>query len=132
MHLGEGLVQAGTLGPALGAWLPNLALAGLAAVLLVRALRDRVGGHAFDRPLIREWRLFGWLRSERADRLFRGPRRLALPRYVSRRFLELLALSFSVLFVAYLLIDVLDRLAWFTRYEATPLEVTPNLIFSDT
>jgi LPS export ABC transporter permease LptG/LPS export ABC transporter permease LptF len=123
MQLGEGLVQAGTLGPALGAWLPNILLGVLAGALLVRALRERVGGHAFDRPLQRSWRILGWLRSAPAEGVFRGPRRLALPRYVSMRFLELVALSFAVLFVAYLLIDVLDRLEWFTRHEATALGV---------
>lgn len=123
MQLGEGLVQAGTLGPALGAWLPNLLLAALAGVLLVRALRERVGGHAFDRPLQRDWRILGWLRRAREEGVFRGPRRLALPRYVSKRFLELMALSFAVLFVAYLLIDVLDRLEWFSRHEASAMGV---------
>jgi LPS export ABC transporter permease LptG/LPS export ABC transporter permease LptF len=123
MQLGEGLVQAGTLGAALGAWLPNIAIALLAGVLLVRALRQRVGGYAFDRPIQREWRLLGWLRSKRDDTVMRGPHRLALPRYVSKRFLELLALSFAVLFVAYLLIDILDRLEWFTRHEASALGV---------
>lgn len=123
MQLGEGLVQAGTLGPAMGAWLPNLLLTSLALVLLVRALRERVGGHAFDRPIQRDWRFLGRLRVAASDRVFRGPRRLALPRYVSKRFLELVALSFAILFVAYLLIDVLDRLDWFTRHEATALEV---------
>ena len=37
------------------------------------------------------------------------------------RFLQLVCLSFSVLFVAYLLIDVMDRLDWFAEHGATGL-----------
>lgn len=122
MQLAEGLVQAGSIGVALGAWLPNLTLGAVATVLLLRLFRERVLGHAFDRPQPRR----RWLPrfSDREPQPFRRrPRRYALPRYVGARFLELLLLSFSVLFVAYLLIDVMDRLSWFTRNDATALEV---------
>jgi lipopolysaccharide export system permease protein len=118
MQLAEGLAQGRTLGVALAAWLPNLVIALLATGLLLRALRERVAGQAFDRPHRRSWRP-----RRGGERVERGPRAYALPRYVGGRFLQLLLLSFSVLFVAYLLIDVMDRLAWFTRHGATPLEV---------
>jgi lipopolysaccharide export LptBFGC system permease protein LptF len=49
VQLSEGLMQAGRVGIALGAWLPNLLLSALAAVLLVRALRERALGKGFDR-----------------------------------------------------------------------------------
>src|SRR5690606_24954068 len=37
--------------------------------------------------------------------------------------LELLLLCFGALLVAYLVIDVLDNLKWFTKYKSTPDEV---------
>ena len=120
MQLAEGLAQGGALGVALAAWLPNLVLGVLAAMLLFRTLRERVVGHVFDRPQRRDRRWIPWPKSELRRR---GPRRHALLRYVAGRFLELLLLSFSVLFVAYLLIDVMDRLSWFTRHGATTVEV---------
>jgi lipopolysaccharide export system permease protein len=50
-------------------------------------------------------------------------RSFALPRYVAGRFAQLALLSFGVLFVAYFLIDVMDRLEWFARYRATGVEI---------
>ena len=116
MQLAEGLVQGGTIGPVLGAWLPNLVLTGVAVGLLVRALRSRVASHVFDRPRV----------SARASA--EGPGRVrshryALARYVGVRFLQLVGLSFAVLFVAYFLIDLMDRLRWFAQHEATAIEV---------
>ncbi len=120
MQLAEGLVQGGTLGVALPVWLPNIVLGVLATVLLLRTLREHVVGHVFEPPQRRERRWIPWRRSEPR---WRGPRRYALLRYITARFLELLLLSFSVLFVAYLLIDVMDRLSWFARHGATTVEV---------
>jgi len=120
MQLAEGLVQGGTVGPGLGAWLPNLVLVGVAAALLLRVLRSRVAGLSFDRPRV------STLRSKegpaRAARRVRS-HRYALPRYVGVRFLQLVGLSFAVLFVAYFLIDLMDRLRWFAQHEATAIEV---------
>jgi lipopolysaccharide export system permease protein len=109
VQFSEGLVQARTLGPGLGAWMPNLVLVMVATVLLFRALRERVAGSAFDRPLVRSWSLR--LRKSNDESTRTRPHRLALQRYIGGRFLYLVFLSFSVLFVAYLLIDVMDRLA---------------------
>jgi lipopolysaccharide export system permease protein len=53
----------------------------------------------------------------------RRPRRYPLPRYIAGRFIRLATLSFAILLVAYLLIDIMDRLAWFSQYRATGLEV---------
>lgn len=117
----EGLVQGGIVSVALGAWLPNLFLAGVAAVLLARALRERVAGYSFGRTRSGSLRLRIGRQESGA---WRGrAHRYALPRYVASRFLQVLALSFSVLFVAYFLIDMMDRLAWFTQHQATPIEV---------
>jgi lipopolysaccharide export system permease protein len=49
--------------------------------------------------------------------------RFVLPRYVARRFLQMAALGFATLLVAYLLVDVLERLEFFARYAATAQEV---------
>ena len=118
LQLGDGLVQGGVAGVVLGAWLPNLVLAVVAAVLLVRALRERSLGKTFERPHLR-LRRSAETESERRMRT----RSLALPRYVARRFAQLALLAFAVLFVAYLLIDVMDRLEWLARYRATGVEI---------
>ena len=120
IQLSEGLVQGGTLGPAAAAWLPNAILAVLAVALFARALGDR--------RLPAERGLAGRLESPAAARAAalheREPRlhRFALARYVAGRFLQLAGLTFSALFAAYLLIDVMDRLEWFARHGATGLE----------
>jgi lipopolysaccharide export system permease protein len=120
VQLGEGMIQGGVAGVALGAWLPNLVLAAIAAVLLVRVLRERALGRSFERPQLR------LRRKVSAETLReRGLRThsLALPRYVAGRFAKLALLAFGVLFVAYLLIDVMDRVEWFARYRATGPEM---------
>ncbi len=118
MQLGEGLVQARLLGPALGAWLANLSMGALALLLLLHARRQGALGSSFERSPLRRRRL----------RRAAGPgrqriRRHALPRYVAGRALQLLGLSFAILFVAYFLIDLMDRLAWFSKYEASATEI---------
>jgi lipopolysaccharide export system permease protein len=118
VQFGEGLVQAGIVGPALGVWLPNLTLVGVAGVLLFRALRERVLGQSFEGPKLRMRRR----KTAGLARIYR-PRRNPLPRYVASRFSQLLLLSFSVLFIAYLMIDVMDRLDWFAKHGATGIEV---------
>jgi lipopolysaccharide export system permease protein len=122
VQLSEGLVQAGTVGIALGAWLPNLLLALLALALLVRALRERALGKSFEGRIGR--RLRGRAAAEAEARHGREPRlhRHALPRYVAGRFLQMCGITFSALFAAYLLIDVMDRLDWFAEHGATGLE----------
>jgi LPS export ABC transporter permease LptG len=118
VQLGEGLVQRGDLGVAAGVWLPNAALALLAAALLWRTTREGVLGQAFDRPQ----RSVRALAREDARRQH-GPRPWSLPRYVARVFLQLTALSFAVIFAAYLLIDLMERLSWFSKYEASGVAV---------
>jgi LPS export ABC transporter permease LptG len=115
-ELGEGLIVAGTLSPAGGAWLANGVLAGIAALLLLRSLRDRSLTRA---PA----RMRSSSRAQASGGASRKPRRYALPRYVGRRALQLLALSFGILFVAYFLIDLMDRLSWFSKHEASGVEI---------
>jgi len=118
VQFGEGLIQAGSVGVVAGVWLPNAVLTGLAGILLLRARRAEVLGHAFDRPQLgsRRPRVF-------ARRAAGKPRRHALPIYVTQRFVQLVAVAFGVLLTAYLLIDVMERLDWFARFQASGLEV---------
>jgi len=117
IQLGEGLAQSELIGVAAAVWLPNAILSLLAAVLIVRARREGVLGHSFDRPQHRSSRLANQKVRERR------PRRYPLPRYIAGRFIHLAMFSFAILLVAYLLIDVMERLAWFSRYHATGLEI---------
>lgn len=114
-QLGEGLAQGDVVGSALGAWLPDLALAALAAVLLLGMRGDRRLGEATRGS----WRD----RRPREARAGRGPRRFALARYVAARFVGLSLLAFSVLLVGYFIIDVMERLEWFARHGAGGLEI---------
>jgi lipopolysaccharide export system permease protein len=117
IQLGEGLAQSDLIGVVAAVWLPNAVLLLLAVVLLLRARRKGVLGHSFDRPQHRKSRLANPKSRERR------PRRYPLPRYIAGRFIRLATLSFAILLVAYLLIDIMDRLAWFSQYRATGLEV---------
>jgi lipopolysaccharide export system permease protein len=75
-----------------------------------------VVGGIFERPRRLE---LGRLARRPSGRPHRG----ALPRYVAGRFLGLASLSFAVLLTAYLLIDVMERLDWFARYQAGGAEI---------
>jgi len=118
VQLGEGLIQSGRLLVPMGVWMPNAVLAVLAVVLLAKALRGNVLGHSFDRPRLSR------RAAARVDVSTEyRPRRYPLPRYIAGRFLQLGLLTFAVLVVAYLLIDVMERLDWFARYNATGIEI---------
>jgi LPS export ABC transporter permease LptG/LPS export ABC transporter permease LptF len=118
VQFGEGLIQAGTLGVGAGVWLPNAVLALLSGALLLRVRQAAVLGHAFDRPQLRVYRPV-FLRAHAAGK----PRAYALPIYITERFVQLVAIAFGVLLVAYLLIDVMERLDWFAKFRATGIEV---------
>jgi LPS export ABC transporter permease LptG len=117
IQLGEGLAQNRLIGVPAAVWMPNAILSLLAAALIIRARREGVLGHSFDRPQHPTSRLTN--RKVREHR----PRRYPLPRYIAGRFIHLATLSFAILLVAYLLIDVMERLAWFSQYHATWLEI---------
>jgi LPS export ABC transporter permease LptG/LPS export ABC transporter permease LptF len=110
-QLGEGLAHGGTLSVAGGVWLPNAALALLGALLFARMRRSSVLGTTFERRSRMPHRVLSRMRGGR-------PRRHALGRYVAGRFCALTLLAFAVLVTAYLLIDVMERLDWFARYQA--------------
>jgi lipopolysaccharide export system permease protein len=117
-QLGEGLTQAGLTGIAGGVWLPNFVLAVLAALSFWHARRNGVLRRSLARISLRG----GPLRALPGRRPSKTKRR-ALARYVSARFLQLVALSFAAILAAYLMVDVMERLDWFARYRATGEEV---------
>lgn len=122
VQFGEGLAETGALSAVAGVWFPNFVVALVAGLLFVRARREGVLGHAFDRPQLSE-RGFGILARIFSSHAAGRPRRRALQRYVIGYYIELVAISFLVLLAAYLLIDVMERLDWFARYRATGFEV---------
>jgi len=112
MQLGDGLLQARVVPPLLGVWLPNLVIVAVASVLIWR---------------IRKWA--AWSRRTReqteletaalsADTYRPRSRRFVLQRYVTGQYLTMLLLAFGMLFIGYLLVDILERLQWFARHQA--------------
>ena len=114
VQLGDGLMQEGTLDVAAGVWLPDVAL-GAAVVLLVLRFRSL---QSYGRPLARAHRVVWSLLGRRAAERLRV-HRFVLQRYVAGRFVMMAALAFLTLVVAYLLVDVCERLAFFARYSAS-------------
>ena len=119
VQLGDGLIQRGITGIPLGTWVPNIVMAGVGLVLFGRLASKTAFGRDSDRPQQRVSRRER--RAEEAGEL--RTRSFALPRYVAGRFLQMAALCFGILLVAYLLVDVLDRLQWLFRYGATAEEI---------
>ena len=116
MQLGDGLIQGGVLHPGGGVWLPNLVVAGLSLVLLGWAnwwSTWQVGFHRHRAAF-----------SEIPKTPGLSPRgqRYVLQRYIVRQYLTMLALSFALLLTGYLLVDILERLQWFARYNADSLK----------
>src|SRR5262245_25643045 len=117
MQLGNGLVQAGTVDAGVSVWLPNCVVGLLAMVLL---------WHEKLRPgwsrRIRRQQDFVWEPRGSAERFSRFQGYL-LQRYVARQYIQLLLLSFAVILLGYLLVDMLERLQWFARFHADTLKV---------
>ncbi|HSJ97915.1 MAG TPA: LptF/LptG family permease, partial [Myxococcota bacterium] len=114
LQLGNGLARADAFPVALAVWLPNVAL-GLLAFALLATLPARRSG-----PTRPHW----W--SRRGSKGKARPPRLhhfVLDRYLLVTFVELLLLCFGALLAAYFVIDLLDNLKWFTKYNSTPDEV---------
>ncbi len=126
VQIAEGIAQKRPELSAAATWLPNAVLLGVIGLLFL----------ALARPLPKEDRGPKPTRAPAAPATpDRGPgaegaarpagpaeplrtRRRALPRYVALRFLQLALFSLAVLVVAYLLVDVLERLQWFARHAA--------------
>ncbi|MGE4091407.1 MAG: LptF/LptG family permease [Candidatus Binatia bacterium] len=116
MQLGDGLLQARIVGPALGVWLPNVLIVTFALICIWR---------------VRQWSTWGRTSETRdekarlaiAENYEPRIRRFVLERYVTRQYLTMLFFAFGVLFVGYLLVDVLERLQWFARHNAPALTI---------
>lgn len=113
MQLGNGLAQGRVVSPALGVWLPNSITTVVAMLLLWR---------------VRTWATWSRQSTNRTVNEETPPsvatyqvrsRRFVLERYVTREYCTMLVLSFGMLFVGYLLVDILERLQYFARYHAT-------------
>lgn len=116
MQLGDGLVLAGVVDAWIGVWLPNVTMGGLALILLEQNRFRWVRRSNLHSPTTSE---------EAVRQTFCLPRlhRYLLQRYVAYHYILMLVLSFTVLLVGYLLVDVLERLQWFARYQAEMGEV---------
>src|SRR5262245_3945034 len=117
MQLGNGLVQAEAVDAGVGVWLPNCIVGLLAVVLLWKEKLRPVWSRRLSRHknFARE--------PQPGTARFPHFQGYLLQRYVARQYTQLLLLSFALLLVSYLLVDVLERLQWFARYNADTLKV---------
>jgi lipopolysaccharide export system permease protein len=113
VQLGGGLGRAPGFPMVVAVWLPDGVLAAVAVLLFVVAPAWRGG---------RRGRVSAPSSSAAPARRPRA-HRFVLDRYLLRLFLEMALMCFVALLVAYLVIDVLDNLKWFTKYRSTPDEV---------
>ncbi len=115
VQVAEGIAQGrpSLSGPA--TWLPNGVLFGLTAFLCLRLVRPWPAGERSARPERRRPSDPG--SPARPVGLVRV-RRWALSRYVAARFTQLAIVCLAALVIAYLLVDVLERLQWFARHAA--------------
>lgn len=114
LQASNGLLEFPDVPVAAAAWLPNAAALAGGAVLMIRRfvlLRERQP--KARAPDARD------VRSQRA----RGGTRWALTRYVTRRYVGAALLGVGVLLLAYLLVDVLEKLEQFAEHGATFSEV---------
>lgn len=137
-QLGSGLDHTRMLPRGLALWIPNLVLVTV-AVALQRAVADRspvADSSGLMRQVVRN-RLERWRERSRRAASSGAPaaspartrvgrridtRTWALPRYVAGSFLRMLGLAFAVILSAYLIVDILERLQWFARFNATASE----------
>jgi lipopolysaccharide export system permease protein len=104
----------------LASWIPNGALLVLTVFLYRRLGKPwirlrRSASPEKEQPVLS--------RSSTAPHRRPHAKRWALSRYVAARFVWLSLLCFSALVVAYLLVDILERLQWFARHAATVEEI---------
>lgn len=114
LQASNGLLEFPDVPVAAAAWLPNGAALVGGAVLMIRRF-----------VLLREQRARAPSSDARGRRLqrSRSGHRWPLPRYIARRYVTTALLGVSVLLLAYLLVDVLEKLEQFAEYGATFAEV---------
>jgi lipopolysaccharide export system permease protein len=115
-QLGEGLIYASLLPVWGGVWAPNILVILFAVLLLWPRKRWIVLSHKASPDSTT---------NIAHDKTRPIPRigRYVLQRYVARQYLPLMLLSLGLLFVGYLLVDVLERLQWFARHQASAFDV---------
>jgi LPS export ABC transporter permease LptG len=113
VQIGNALLRYPSVPVSLAVWIPNAVGLAIAVGLVSRidslstTGRDRLRKGA--RP--------------RSSASRRSAGRFVLDRYVLRQFVAMAALCVLVLLVAYLLVDVVDNLQWFAKYQSTASEV---------
>jgi LPS export ABC transporter permease LptG len=115
VHIGDSFVYDGRLEAAAGVWLPNAVLGLSALILTLRMTRLSAFAHRSNRLAGAD--LDGEKANKKTGRL--GTRRWPLQRYVVARFLQLSGICFAIVFVGYLLIDILERMQWIGKYGAS-------------
>lgn len=115
-QLGEGLIYASLVPVRCGVWVPNILVVFFALLLLWPRRRWVVLSHEASPD--------STTGTEHAQaRPIPHIGRYVLQRYVARQYLPLMLLSLGLLFVGYLLVDVLERLQWFARHQASAFDV---------
>ncbi len=112
VQMADGLTRNPDFPLAVALWIPNALLGSLALGMIGWRLRSRRSAGSGERSRQRT-RAGGRLRL----------RRKVLDRYVLRSFVGLALLSLGGLLLATLLVDFLDNLKWFTKYQSTLDEV---------
>ena len=114
-QLGDGLAQAQVVTIVSGTWLPNILVGTVALFLLWFQSRTLLRRRVRPKPPNQD-------AEQRESTSAARTRRVLLPRYVLQHYGLMLFLTFGFLLVGYLLLDVLERLEWFARHNATPAE----------
>lgn len=120
VQVAEGVAQRTPELTGLASWLPNMVLLLVTATLFHRLARPWTTARRSFGPVLRIRGIWG---SSGRVRSGVRARRWALSRYVAGRFIQLSLLCFAALVVAYLLVDILERLQWFARHAATVDEI---------
>jgi lipopolysaccharide export system permease protein len=112
-QLGSALLRDPRVPVEAAVWLPDLVFGALAVALLSGKRSAGVpAGPGTPQARRRRAPAVRWIPAGR----------FILPRYVAVAFLEAAGLCFAALLVGYLLVDVLERMEWFARHGAGPLE----------
>jgi LPS export ABC transporter permease LptG len=116
MQLGDGLVQTDSVRVSGGVWLPNLVIGVVAVGLLSRENWPPW----WSAPAFRRRWVTRKLREPRSHSL--SFQQYLLEQYVARHYLVMVLVSFMLLLVGYLVVDILERLQWFARYHTGALK----------